>query len=334
MQDARSSPPTALSPGEASGVKGAVKTGGLEPQRLSREERRELKPVASDSTPSQLSRAFGRLRRDLSSWTDVRAIPSLAILAATNCVAAMVLARKLGGGVPLHLSNARLCVAAVAAAGLSLAGRWNLGRLERHTPALATRMLLALFSVLPLVALFTAVGSRHSPWAVSLLSGLAVATWTTALTWRPSGAEGAFREDAPASTFKDAVAVKLPRPAQLSELPAEDRPQSDSRVDRSASDWTERTTNASGQVTLRGQLRVEFASGQTQTTAHIPFWPPLATAPEFSCEVLDERSVRARPAVFRYGARLDLRRTSDVAAPLEVNVRFFATLSDNASRAA
>jgi len=343
MQDARSSPSVSFAPlGTPDGSGAKESRFGDQPQpqphphphRLSGEERGELKSVASDAASSRLSRACGRLGRDLSFWADARAIPSLAILAATNCVAAMVLARKLGGGVPLHLSNVRLCVAAIAASGLSLAGRWNLGRLERHSPALATRMLLAFFSVLPLVVLFTAVGSRHSPWAVSLLSGLAVATWTTVLTWRRLGAEGAFRDDRPAPTFNDAGVIKLPRSQQVLERPAENGLESDSRVDRSASDWAERTTNASGQVTLRGQLQVAFAAGQTHTAAHVPFWPPFAHVPEFSCELVDQPAVRARPAVFRYGARLELRRTGDIAAPLEVSVRFHVALSSDASRAA
>ena len=236
------------------------------------------------------------------------------------------------------------------------------GRLERHSPALSTRVLLALFSVLPVVVLFTAITSRHSPWTISLVSGLAVATWSTVLTWRRRWDEGEAnpasgplvireraRESDGESSLKterrapvvataqqmvdDARIMKADPPAGAADLSAGERREASS-ADRAAAEWTERTTDAAGQLIVRGQLSANFEAGQTHATAHIPFWPPFAGAPEFSCEVVDQASVRARPAVFHYGARLELRRAGDVATPLEVSIRFRAAAPSRANRAA
>ena len=97
----------------------------------------------------------------------------------------------------------------------------------------------------------------------------------------------------------------------------------------------ERTLDASGAVSLRGQVQAEFAAGQSTTVVHIPFCPPLALLPEVACEIIDAPTVRARaPSVFRYGARVELKRAGDISASVRVAVGFRASAAANAARAA
>jgi hypothetical protein len=296
---------------------------------------------ASFSATRLTASAVGRIRLvrrrvagELAPWADARAIPSLAILAALNCVAAMLVLRRLGGGPPPHLTNTRLCIAAAAVALLGFASRWNLARLERSRPRLALRALLATFGVLPLTVLLAAVTNRHSPWAVSVVSGLAVATWTTLLTWRGRGHGG--RESADAQPVRaELELLRLPAAAPAVPRVGDRNAARGSSADRTADEWIERSIDASGRVTLRGRLCVTFAAGQTHATAHVPFAPLFAELPEFSCEVIDHPSLRARPAVYRYGARLELRRADGIPEALKVSLRFQATGSGAAiSRAA
>jgi hypothetical protein len=86
---------------------------------------------------------------------------------------------------------------------------------------------------------------------------------------------------------------------------------------------------------LRGQVFAEFAAGQSVSVVHIPFCPAFALLPELACEVIDAPAVRARaPAVFRYGARVELKRAGDISHPIRVAIRYQAGVSTKASRAA
>src|SRR4029077_11547122 len=75
-----------------------------------------------------------RLLRDVSVWSDVRAFPPLAVLAGLDCVACLVLRHERTGSTPLRPTDLRLCVAAFAAAMLTISSRWLLMRVEREAP--------------------------------------------------------------------------------------------------------------------------------------------------------------------------------------------------------
>src|SRR5579862_8645288 len=92
-------------------------------------------------------------QRDLALWCDIRVFPPLAVLAGLGCVSAMIVLRERSGGPPLRLTDWRLCLAATAAAALTIGSRWLLGRIERESPAFWMRVLLAAGSVLPIVVL-------------------------------------------------------------------------------------------------------------------------------------------------------------------------------------
>jgi hypothetical protein len=99
----------------------------------------------------------------------------------------------------------------------------------------------------------------------------------------------------------------------------------------------ERTVDEAGNLVLRGKTVGRFQSGQSLTTVHIAFRPPFVSVPEFSSEIGAEANalVRARPpAVFRYGARMELKRTSGIDAPLEVSLTYLAVARARSTRAA
>jgi hypothetical protein len=86
---------------------------------------------------------------------------------------------------------------------------------------------------------------------------------------------------------------------------------------------------------VRGNVAARFESGESLATIHIPFQPPFDRAPEFSYEAVNAAAIRVRPpAVFRYGARLELKRSGDLDAPLQSPVRFQAVARERTARAA
>lgn len=284
--------------------------------------------------------ALLRLKNQIAVWTDIRAFPALAVIAGLDCVAGLVFGRKYNGGPPLHLSNARLCVAAFAVAVLVIAGRSWLSRLEREPPAYWLRVLLTAACLLPMLALLSLANSQHSPWAVSFTSALAAASGGAVLLWNRRSQASSAAAPAPVLTELTLLSPTPIAPAgfdaRIGALTGAS-PKANRQLPHSNSDeWMERTTGASGEVTLQGKVQSEFAAGQSIATVHIPFCPAFGQIPEFSCEVIDEPSVRTRsPAVFRYGARLEIKRTGDTSGPARLEIRFRATASSrNSSRAA
>lgn len=87
--------------------------------------------------------------------------------------------------------------------------------------------------------------------------------------------------------------------------------------------------------TFEGSFRVTFAPGQRQASLHVPFLPPFAATPELETSIgEDESSVRHKvAAVFRYGARIELRR-SEPREPLTVDVIVEGSAPCQPSRAA
>lgn len=271
--------------------------------------------------------ACARLIRDLAVWSDIRAFPPLALLAGLNCVSALIVMRQRSGGLPLTLSNWRLCVAAIAAAGLTIGSRWLLGRIEREPPAFRIRVFLAAVSVFPLIVLLTVATPRNSITAIGFVSLLAVAASNANLLW-------SRRHPAPQQAMKtDSVPRRMETPPAVVRVVPEAAPVP-LATHPAGSEWTERTCGERGEVLFRGRVSAGFAAGQSLTTVHIPFFPAFPCVPDFTCEIIDEPAVRARtPVVYRYGVRIELKRSGSVLTPLDVAVEFRTTQAV-ASRAA
>ena len=295
-------------------------------------------------------RVLARRQEELTVWADIRAFPPLAAIAALDCVAGLVLWRKLAGGPPLHLTNARLCIAGVSIAVLTMAGRWWLARIERETPALWIRSLLMVLGAAPIIVLLSLANSQHSPWAVSMTSALAVGAGGAALLWNrlPSAPRSSAQPPAvqPATVPFPATSADSSSPGVGRAVPTKTAVNkagtahptegaTAAAAGEKPDEWMERTLDGSGAVTWRGRLQAEFAAGQSVAVVHIPFCPSFGVIPEFTCEIIDAPAVRARsPAVFRYGARVELKRSGDASHPARVAIHFRASATANASRAA
>lgn len=275
--------------------------------------------------------ALARLARDLAVWSDIRAFPPLAVLAGLNCVAGLILLRQ-QAPLPLRMTNWRLCVAALATAGLTIASRWCLARIERDSPAFRIRAFLAAASVFPMIVLLTVATPRNSLGAVGFVSLLAVASGNANLLWnrRHSASPawptrvGKLREMKPAvmRSAENASPQILPAPV-FGHAPV------------AGHEWTERTCDDRGQVLMRGRVSASFAAGQSLATVHIPFIPVFTSIPEFSCEIIDQPAVRARtPVVYCYGVRIEFKRSGSVTLPAAVAVEFRVTQAGCISRAA
>ncbi|OYW18726.1 MAG: hypothetical protein B7Z55_10085, partial [Planctomycetales bacterium 12-60-4] len=75
---------------------------------------------------------------------------------------------------------------------------------------------------------------------------------------------------------------------------------------------------------VEGILRVEFASGQRETTIHVAFCPPLPSRPDVELEDLDATEWDLKiAACYPFGIRIAIRRRPDAAA--DGRIAYFAS---------
>jgi len=94
-------------------------------------------------------------------------------------------------------------------------------------------------------------------------------------------------------------------------------------LDGSPQQWLARSAPGPGEDFLEGTLRSEFVPGQKLLFLHVPFSPPFLAVPELECEVQAEGEVRLKvAAVYRYGARIELRRSGPLTEiePVELHI--------------
>ena len=88
--------------------------------------------------------------------------------------------------------------------------------------------------------------------------------------------------------------------------------------------WLSRRLSEEGEQ-IEGWVRVPFARGQRETVVHVAFCPPLPSAPEIETEDLEGVGLEIRvAAVFPFGARLSVRRTSRLEESNTDRVGFIA----------
>lgn len=99
--------------------------------------------------------------------------------------------------------------------------------------------------------------------------------------------------------------------------------------------WMQRMIDSQGTEHLKGVTLVEFQSGQSFLTAHIPFCPPFAQTPIFNCHPVTREEIRVRASVaYPYGARIELKRQGATQGALSVEIEFSAVSAPVHSRAA
>jgi len=92
----------------------------------------------------------------------------------------------------------------------------------------------------------------------------------------------------------------------------------------------ERTDDGGEQI--HGALRVVFARGERTTVEHLVFCPMLAEAPVVEAEPLGDVECTIRPThVYRYGARLEIKRSEPYDEPAEVVLVFEVRSGSSAS---
>ncbi|MEX0726104.1 MAG: hypothetical protein WEB58_06425 [Planctomycetaceae bacterium] len=89
--------------------------------------------------------------------------------------------------------------------------------------------------------------------------------------------------------------------------------------------WMTRQRDGDGCDSLEGGTKVHFLAGQKLSVVHLGFFPSFAQTPEMECEILDEGTFHIRPpAVYPYGARLEIQRSAPLDDGAVVELGFLA----------
>jgi len=287
-----------------------------------------------------VGQSFGRqmlahCAQELSVWHDVRAFPPIAVWSGVVCVAAMLLGRRILAPKSLQLSGLQLAATATVVAVLAIVVRGLLSRMETARPSGRLRLFAALMTAWPTLTLLLGTSRSVSLAAQSWIVAMALASAAIVWAWNgrivdqllatlfgsPETRQALVRSNRPARDERPAVS--------MSRAPAapEPAPSSDRTEDSQPLFHLERSIRADGTEELRGTLRIEFLSGQSQVTAHVAFSPSFPRSPAFTCEVVDLPAVRVKgTTVYPYGARIELKAGAGGAGQGPVQVRFRAEL--------
>lgn len=249
------------------------------------------------STPEQIG-----------SWQLWRRRNAAALCSALIVVAVVLTARRLAGAFTQPLQAVPAGAVATVAAGLSLlAFRWAADRVGWPSRRWAEWALI-LATVLPAPVIGGALSVAVTTPLCCYLAGLA------GMLGLACGLRSAFAQPAAASCWSsDARCGSVSR----------DQPTEPRLAANQACHWQSRGTDADGRDRLEGTVQIDFAAGQRQAVAHVPFSPPFAQPPAVECEVLDDADVCVKPAaVYTYGLRLEARRGGDCTRPQSVPVGY------------
>jgi hypothetical protein len=223
-------------------------------------------------------------------------------------VAALLVAwRRLAGA--LHTPAGAGLLLAVGTFAAVLAGGFRLAPRGTLRSPVWQRRFLAVAPAAVLIVLGVAIGSVSGigGWGMAALWGpmLAEELWSV---WRLRRGSGQT-----ASPFLDSAIGMIT--ASLVE------PQADGEVTLQLV----RSHASDGSETVSGWLRLAFAAGQRQATAHLAFCPPFAHAPELDVRQAEGPASRVKASqVLPYGARLEVKLASAADRPVAVRLQFTA----------
>jgi len=289
-------------------------------------------------------RAIARCLEEISVWSDVRAFPAIAVWGGVVCVAVMLLSRRILAPRSLQISGLQLSATATFVSLLAIVVRGLLSRLETVRPGARLRLFAAFMAAWPTMTLLfgtsRSVSFAAQSWIVSMALASAAIVWVwngrivdqllVTLFGTPETRQALTRANRPSRDERPAVALMSRVPAQSETVPASDRTE-----DSQPLFHLERSIRADGTEELRGTLRIEFLSGQSQVTAHVAFSPSFPRSPAFTCEVVDLPAVRVKgTTVYPYGARIELKAGAGGPGKGPVQVRFRAELPSAVRRSA
>ncbi|HVW02788.1 MAG TPA: hypothetical protein VHB77_20690, partial [Planctomycetaceae bacterium] len=236
-----------------------------------------------------------------------RLLASLLLWVFVDVIALVLLARRLAGAFPLHLSVFDFSWILALGTILSCLARGLMHRDEESLPRPLWRILLCLA---PVVALSFALWPGRSVGAI----GTALVAWTVT----------AIVAARPALVFGEGWLEQLGGMfVEFSRFLSDALPGSTPAVEPSAEEFDaseqagvrlERRTTAAGIEEIDGSAVARFAAGQKHCTVHVAFCPPFGARPAVELAVGSGLDAQVKAAaVYPYGVRIDVRRSGDAA---------------------
>ena len=247
--------------------------------------------------------------------TDSRAALPLGIWFGLSLIDAMVLSRRWSGALTVPLSaplaaGSCLVISAVSVAALVF---WRLSGPElsprmRWLPGISALVWPVLWG-----AAFSPGLSAFAWGGLAACAGMLFAATGLVCLW--VGAEGEACETA---SERDGVM---------------EEGGSRSGGEFAGTDWQRRVRLDEGEA-IEGSARVTFAAGQKEALIHLAFCPPFSRVPELHTEDSEGGDLEIRvEAIYPFGARLSVRRSSPFDATASYDVAYMATEPEQSAAA-
>jgi hypothetical protein len=241
------------------------------------------------------------------------------------CVALLLLARRIGGGLvdPLTPVAAFVLALALGAAVLLIRAAATVAiQLDsvRSRAASLALLIAAGAACLALALIVTLPGQRAAAAVALYLPLLLVETSTLALSlWLVR--DGSRRWPRWIADRPTARVVASPPPMDV----PRDEPGEGELLPSGVTQRLVRSRTATGQDAMHGTLRVQFAARQRTEIVHVAFCPPFEVTPEWTAKAESGPALTIKQVqVFPYGARLELRLGEIPRAATEAIVAFRA----------
>jgi hypothetical protein len=297
------------------------------------------------------------LRLSTPSRDELRTGFAVTVWSLLTLIAAVLIARRVGGAFQTDVGGVAPCIAATMAVFLSLVA--NAVWCTVNASASSRKQIVAAaLTLLPPLTIGCALWTSPSTLVGGYLGGLGLITAvaTVALSDLSPGAgsrlQAIARDLQKESTQRpkqNRGGAILTDPAEVSESidsgVASDQ-NLDSPVDEFIDDETEDSDTSilqsitrrlldDGSEAVEGSVRLYFGPGERTAAAHVAFTPPLSDRPRVECQALSDFDGRVRIGVAQsYGLRIEARRSEPARDAVFVDVGFSAHVAKAQSAAA
>jgi hypothetical protein len=254
---------------------------------------------------------------------------ALGLWAAAGSVAVVLGGRAMTGAFDGPVGPAVPLLSTSAALLASLAA-WTLFHRDQNRGDLARRVLDGWIALAPVALIACATSVQASAGTLALLGGLLLCGIGYVVAHEalrlPSRAAS---ESAEETAVRQSTTAFADRHSKGAFVPDTVTPLGPTADEVPLHEHFDRHSLPGGGEQIEAVLIARFQPGQRQTVVHLPIHPVLPRPPQVECEPLDESAVELQvTAVYGYGVRVEVKRTTGLDAEAAVPVGLLLTTAD------
>ncbi len=256
---------------------------------------------------------------------DWRLASATAIWTSLIVITVVVLSRKVAGAFQDQLPTNVACLITLLATVLSLTAS-TLFQIQSQERAKTTRIVTGIVTLVPPMTLGVTLLPSNSILAVTFLAILFLLASVVLILVGEKCIVCAKSQLESTEPFRE----QFDKMDKIEELVSINSRMADSSLQ--LSQWMTRMLTDDGRDHIEGSVKIHFSRSQKQGAVHLTFNPPFTETPELTCEVLNHCPARLVVSVIHtYGARIDVRRTSNSSTAEMADVGYHAAANSTSA---